>query len=266
MKKLVFTIIMMVCWATIDAQQKQIVYGQIDQNGLDKVTKGAMWTKRPWAKMAYYGQKPQGVDTVTLMEPHFAQFVEGENNPLDINFIVLDKGTKICYKDSFPYLDYCGNRLKNLWPVNSVKIVRDTILKEVIKVVEPEPVIIDIEVNNIINGDSVTERRDTIISSFPKKGSRVFLKINNEINFLNTSDEVPKLPKKSNFWKIAGPILGVAILAGAAYIVYNNSGGPGGAPLSPPDITPPPPVPTDGPGGAPLTRAPKFVLGFSFGF
>jgi|GEM_PF-5317936 len=111
----------MICWVSIEAQQ-QVVYGTIQSDGYNKITKGAFWVSRPEAKIVYNGGYPDGVEVILLEEEYFVRFAKGENNPLDINYIVFPKGERVYKKNGEYFAAICGNKIIFLQPTNLVQI------------------------------------------------------------------------------------------------------------------------------------------------
>ena len=121
MKKVFFVIILMICWVTTVAQQ-QVIYGTVQTDGYNKITKGAFWSSRPEARMVYNGDYPDGVEVVVLETDYFVRFAKGENNHLDINYIVFPKGERVYKKNGQYYSAKCGNRIDFIQPTNLIQI------------------------------------------------------------------------------------------------------------------------------------------------
>ena len=91
--------------------QPEIIYGTVRTDGFQKVIKGALWSKRPEAKMIYNGQKPEGYDVHVLQTDCFVRFIDGEHNQFDRNYIVVPAGQKIyADKNGNLHLAICGIR------------------------------------------------------------------------------------------------------------------------------------------------------------
>lgn len=86
-------------------------YGTPTTDGYNNVKLGAMWDIRPEARQVYYGYTPEGVTVVTLEDDCFIRFATGENNSLDINYIIFPKGERIYKKNGLWYSAKCGNRI-----------------------------------------------------------------------------------------------------------------------------------------------------------
>ncbi len=222
MKKFFILVLLAIVSTQVFAQiHKEIIYGVVRTDGYEKITQGAMWSKRPEARDIYYGYRPSGYDIYVLEEEYYVRFAEGEHNRLDINYIVFPKG-EIVYADSSGvfYSAKCGNKIEYIRPVKRV-IVVEKILDRVIE----------------------KEVKDTVFLTKP------IIVYKEKIN----SEPREIVPKPQKFKKQISPgliifggiTLGVSI-AGLIYYLASggSSGGPGGAPTTPPN--------PGGPGGAPL--------------
>lgn len=103
---------------------KEVIYGTVRADGYQKITKGAMWTIRPEAKVIYEGGHPAGYTVVVLEQDYFVRFAEGEHNQFDRNYIVFPRGS-IVYTDDKTnqfYSAICGNKIEYIRPVDMVTI------------------------------------------------------------------------------------------------------------------------------------------------
>lgn len=140
MKKMCF-LLLILGWLGVNGQN--LVYGPLNITGFEKITHGAMWSERPWAKTIFGGGEiPSGMTVDTLMEEHFVMFVQGENNPLDKNYIIFPIGEIIINKGGEKFAARCGNKILSIRPVSHYTkmfegqvdgkiILRDTIKVEV---------------------------------------------------------------------------------------------------------------------------------------
>lgn len=121
---MIFLVVALLLGSQTWAQQSQgIEYGVIDYSGYKKITKGALWSKRPEARMVYTGSEPPGVVAITLEQDYFVKFTDNENNGRDDNYIVFPKGEKIYTKDGKYYSALCGNEIDHILPVKKTQIV-----------------------------------------------------------------------------------------------------------------------------------------------
>ena len=233
MKKFFILVLLAIVSTQVFAQiEKEIIYGVVRTDGYEKITQGAMWSKRPEARDIYYGYHPSGYDVYVLEEEYYVRFAEGEHNRQDINYIVFPKG-EIVYADSTGqfYSAKCGNKIEYIRPVKMVVVV-EKILERVIE----------------------KEVKDTV---FLTKPIIVYKETtNNEPR--KTFPEPQKIKKQISPGLIifGGITLGISI-AGLIYCLTSggSSGGPGGAPTTPPTPGGPggtPPGGGGGPGGAPV--------------
>lgn len=132
--------------ASTQAFAQEIVYGSVRTDGYEKISEGALWSKRPEAKMIYGGSYPPGYTVYTLDQDYYVRFIDTEHNSLDANYIVFPKGSTV-YKDNQSgkyFAAKCGNEIEYLRPVNQVKIVKVEKIVEVAKA-EPEPEMIPVD-------------------------------------------------------------------------------------------------------------------------
>lgn len=157
MKKSLVFLILTLGWLGLSAQG--YIYGPLDRTGYEKVSKGAFWSSRPWAKDIYEGKLVPGYKVEVLDQDHFVMFAIGENNPLDRNYIIFPEGEIIIEKNGVKFAAICGNKIKSIRPVSDYSsmvadtvdqklddavvktiILRDTVFieKEAMKVIKPE--------------------------------------------------------------------------------------------------------------------------------
>ena len=88
-------------------------------DGFQNVTKGALWNKRPEAKIIYEGGNPSGYTVFVLKKDYYVRFVDNEHNNLDRNYIIFPAGEKIYRCDSTKkyYAAKCGNQIEYIKPV-----------------------------------------------------------------------------------------------------------------------------------------------------
>lgn len=219
--------------------QKEVIYGTVRTDGYQKITRGALWSKRPEAKMIQEGSYPLGFRVYTLSENYFVRFVDDEHNNFDRNYIVFPAGEKIYTNESGQYFAaICGNRIDYLRPVDLVKIVEE-------KVEEPT------------QGKVKTEIKISAFNFPEDLGGIETKKVQVPNLYLPPA---PKEQKKIKVWIFVIPV--AAIIGGGIYLLTKkknsspmDNGGPGGAPVTRPVVPPPviPPVVPGGPGGAPTT-------------
>lgn len=127
-------ILLLVLLAIVSTQAfaQEIIYGSVRTDGYEKISEGALWSKRPEAKMIYGGSYPPGYTVYTLDQDYYVRFIDTEHNSLDANYIVFPKGSLV-YKDNETgkyFAAKCGNEIEYLRPVNQVKVVERTVEKE----------------------------------------------------------------------------------------------------------------------------------------
>jgi hypothetical protein len=124
MKKLM--VLLLVALLSSQIYGQEVVYGNVRTDGYQKITKGALWSKRPEAKKIYEGLYPSGFDVYTLESDCFVRFIDEEHNHLDCNYIVFPKGEKVYKNNQDQYFAaICGNRIDFIKPINTVNIVND---------------------------------------------------------------------------------------------------------------------------------------------
>lgn len=236
MKKWIFTALLVaLIGSQVTAQEKEVVYGTVRTDGYQKITRGALWSKRPEAKKIFEGSVPTGFKVYTLESEYFVRFVDDEHNKLDRNYIVFPAGEKVYTNENGQYFAaICGNRIDYLRPVDLVKIVEVEVEKE--KFLPPKK-----ETTYDLNFKSTVVDKGVPNLYFPP---------------------VPKEQKKIKVWVFVVPL--AAIIGGGVYLLTKkknssipmDNGGPGGAPVTRPVVVPPvvPPVNPGGPGGAPTTK------------
>lgn len=132
MKRIVFLLTVLIFGISqVYGQEPEIVYGTVRTDGFQKVIKGALWSKRPEAKLIYEGSAPDGFSIHVLETNCFVRFVDGEHNNFDRNYIVVPAGEKI-YEDGQGkrYLAVCGNQIEYIRSVDLVRIIEKPIEKE----------------------------------------------------------------------------------------------------------------------------------------
>lgn len=131
--------------ASTQAFAQEIVYGSVRTDGYEKMLEGALWSKRPEAKMIYGGSYPPGYTVYVLDQDYYVRFIDGEHNNFDRNYIVFPKGSNV-YKNNETgeyFAAKCGNEIEYLRPVNQVKIVE--VEKIIERAVEKEPEMIPVD-------------------------------------------------------------------------------------------------------------------------
>lgn len=233
MKKSLVFLILTLGWLGLSAQ-KSLVYGPLDRTGYEKVSKGAFWGIRPWAKEIYEGKKLiPGYKVEILDQDHFVMFAQGENNPLDKNYIVFPEGEIIIEKDGIKYAGICGNKISSVRPVSDyANMVADTIEKTIIL---RDTVFLEKEVLKVLPKENDVVSEQVKVSTPTSEPSQKWLKRNWWV------------------WPVAAAVLGTAggfIFNKKNFYWYGyfpkpvpiDEGGPVGAPTHPAD--------TGGPSGA----------------
>jgi hypothetical protein len=123
MKRILFLIFLVIGLISM-AQESEVIYGNVRTDGYDYITKGALWSKRPEAKIIYEGGKVDGFINRRLKFEHYVRFIEGEHNKFDRNYIIFPKGS-IVYENANGeiFAAICGNKIEFIRPVTMVKIV-----------------------------------------------------------------------------------------------------------------------------------------------
>ncbi len=242
MKKSMFFLILALGWLGLSAQ-KSLVYGPLDRTGFEKVSRGAFWSTRPWAKEIYEGKKLiPGYKVEILDQDHFVMFAQGENNPLDKNYIVFPEGEIIIEKDGIKYAAICGNKISSVRPVSDyANMVADTIEKTIIL---RDTVFLEKEVLKVVQPSKAEAISDEEKISIP------------------TTDQPRQKWLKRNWWvwPVAAVLVGTAsgfVLNKKGYYWFGyfpkpvplDEGGPVGAPTHPADSGGPGGVDTFGSGG-----------------
>lgn len=217
MKKFMLIIILTLGWLGLTAQEKEIISGVVETDGYEKITKGALWTERPEAKMIYEGSYPPGFQVYTLESDYFVRFAKGENNPLDINYIVFPEGEKVYTKkgESQFYSAKCGNKIKYIRPVNTVLMKNP---------------------NDKPTEENLAGRKSFMDDSYkspPPPVDRKFIPANKlveEVNLNLSQVETKKKWYQTTGFKIGAGFVGVGTIGGIIWAIldHKNNGAPVG--------------------------------------
>lgn len=137
MKKIIVILIAVLSGLQLFAQQDEIGFGAARADAIYMVTKGAFWSSRPEAKEVYQKgySTVAGVTVYRLKKDYLGRFVKGENNRLDINYIIIPAGSLVYEKDGKYHLAMCGNEFEYLQP----KEPEAKIIERIVEVPVPAP-------------------------------------------------------------------------------------------------------------------------------
>ena len=244
MKKILFLIFLVIGLISM-AQESEVVYGTVRTDGYNYITKGALWSKRPEAKIIYEGGKVDGFVNYRLKAEHYVRFIDGEHNKFDRNYIVFPKGEMV-YENTQGeiFSAKCGNKIEFIRPVTMVKIV------EVEKKVE------------VFKTDTVIHKHvfDTIVHKHVFDSIPAMKHYQFQPPITSPKGKIRVENGQIRFWRIAIPVLAVVggVTAGVLYSnrknplpVDPNPGNPAGVPTHNGDSNQNEGGDTGGPSGTP---------------